>query len=191
MSNTNQTGRLVNNYLMMMALPLGLWFIVEYLMKCAAMRNIYLSLVTTPLMVVTPIALWYILRRLRRQILDDKISWFQAWTFGTQLMFFAGLIEALFIYIYNEFLFPNNLAEIQASMIAQYEESFETLRSAGAFSSMLSSIEDAIDIMREAPIASAIETAITQLSSDIFQGMLLMAVIAFIVRKREELEDID
>lgn len=191
MSNTNPIGRLVNNYLMMMALPLGIWFVAEYLLRCAAMRNIYLSFVTTPLMVVTPIALWYILRRLRRQILDDKISWFQAWTFGTQLMFFAGLIEALFIYIYNEFLFPTNLAEMQASLIAQYEESLETLRTAGAFSSMIAPMEDAIDVMREAPIASAIETAITQLSSDIFQGMLLMSVIAFIVRRTETFEDIE
>ena len=187
----NPTGRLVNNYLMKMALPLGIWFIVEYVLRCAATRNVLLSLVTTPMIIVTPIAVWYILRQLRRRLLEDRMSWFQAWTFGTQLMFYAGLLEALFVYIYNEFLYPNNLAEMQAAVITQYEESMATLRSAGAFSSMLSSIEDAIDIMREAPIASAIETAITQLSSDIFQGMLLMAVIAFIVRKREELEDID
>ena len=182
---------MVNNFLMKMALPLGIWFIVEYMLRCMATRNVLLSLVTTPLMVVTPIALWWVVRRLRRQLLDDHISWFQAWTFGTQLMFFASLIEALFIYIYNEFLYPNNLMEMQAAVIAQYEEAIATMQSAGAFSSMITPMQEAIDQMREMPVSSAIEAAITQLSTDIFQGMLLMAVIAFIVRRTEKFEDLE
>ena len=187
----NPLGRLVNNFLMKMALPLGIWFVIEYLLRNAAARNVLLSFITTPIMVVTPIALWFILRQLRRNILSDRLSWFQAWTFGTQVMFFAGLIEALFIYIYNEFLFPTNLMDMQAAVITQYEEALTALRTAGAFSSMIGPMEDAIDQLREMPVTTAIEAAISQLSTDIFYGMLLMAVIAFIVRKKEKFEDIE
>ena len=182
----NLLGRMVNNYLMKMALPMGIWFIIEYLLRNAAARNVLLSFITTPMLIVTPVALWYILRQLRRRFLDDRITGFQAWTFGTQLMFFAGLIEALFIYIYNEFLYPGNLAEVQQAMIAQYEEAANSLRTMGSFPSMLQPIQEAIDTMREMPVSSPIETAISQLSTDIFYGMLLMIPISLIVRKKGE-----
>ncbi len=184
----NPLGRMVNNYLMKMALPMGIWFIIEYLLKNAAARNVLLSFITTPMMIVTPIALWYILRRLRRQFLDDHMMGFQAWTFGTQLMFFAGLLEALFIYIFNEFLYPGNLAEVQEAMIMQYEEATTALRSMGSLTSILQPMEETLDAMREMPVASPIETAISQLSTDIFYGMILMIPIALIVRKKKVVE---
>ncbi len=187
----NQTGRMVNNFLMKMALPLGIWFIVEYVLRCMATRNVLLSFITTPMMLVTPIALYHVLRYLRRTILGNLMSWFQAWTFGTQLMFFAGLIEALFIYIYNEFLNPTNLMDMQAAVITQYEEALTTLRTSGAFSSLIGPLEESIDQLREMPVTTAIEAAISQLSTDIFYGMLMMAVIAFFVRKKEKFEDIE
>lgn len=180
----NPLGRLVNNYLMKMALPLGAWFIIEYLLRNAAARNVLLSLITTPMMVVTPIALWFILKQLRKKILGDRLFGFQAWTFGTQLMFYAGLLEALFIYLYNEFLFPTNLAEVQQAMILQYEEAASSLRAMGAFPNMLQPMQEMIDTMKEMSVSSPIETAISQLSTDIFYGMLLMIPIALIVRKK-------
>lgn len=180
----NLLGRMINNYLMKMALPMGVWFIIEYMLRNAAAHNVMLGLISTPMMIVTPIALWYIIRNLRRQFLDDRIAGFQAWTFGTQLMFFAGLIEALFIYIYNEFLFPGNLAEIQQALIAQYEDAAASIRSLGVMTSMLGTLEETIEAMKQMPVSSPIETAISQLSTDIFYGMILMIPIALIVRKK-------
>lgn len=180
----NLLGRMINNYLMKMALPMGVWFIIEYMLRNAAAHNVMLGLISTPMMIVTPIALWYIIRNLRRQFLDDRIAGFQAWTFGTQLMFFAGLIEALFIYIYNEFIFPGNLAEIQQALIAQYEDAAASIRSLGVMTSMLGTLEETIEAMKQMPVSSPIETAISQLSTDIFYGMILMIPIALIVRKK-------
>lgn len=185
----NLLGRMINNYLMKMALPMGVWFIIEYMLRNAAAHNVMLGLISTPMMIVTPIALWYIIRNLRRQFLDDRIAGFQAWTFGTQLMFFAGLIEALFIYIYNEFLFPGNLAEIQQALIAQYEDAAASIRSLGVMTSMLGTLEETIEAMKQMPVSSPIETAISQLSTDIFYGMILMIPIALIVRKKANPEN--
>lgn len=185
----NLLGRMINNYLMKMALPMGVWFIIEYMLRNAAAHNVMLGLISTPMMIVTPIALWYIIRNLRRQFLDDRIVGFQAWTFGTQLMFFAGLIEALFIYIYNEFIFPCNLAEIQQALIAQYEDAAASIRSLGVMTSMLGTLEETIEAMKEMPVSSPIETAISQLSTDIFYGMILMIPIALIVRKKANPEN--
>ena len=185
----NLLGRMINNYLMKMALPMGVWFIIEYMLRNAAAHNVLLGLISTPMMIVTPIALWYIIRNLRRQFLDDRIAGFQAWTFGTQLMFFAGLIEALFIYIYNEFIFPGNLAEIQQALIAQYEDAAASIRSLGVMTNMLGTLEETIEAMKQMPVSSPIETAISQLSTDIFYGMILMIPIALIVRKKANPEN--
>lgn len=185
----NLLGRMINNYLMKMALPMGVWFIIEYMLRNAAAHNVMLGFISTPMMIVTPIALWYIIRTLRRQFLDDRIAGFQAWTFGTQLMFFAGLIEALFIYIYNEFIFPGNLAEIQQALIAQYEDAAASIRSLGVMTNMLGTLEETIEAMKQMPVSSPIETAISQLSTDIFYGMILMIPIALIVRKKANPEN--
>ncbi len=182
----NPLGKLVNEFLMKWALPLGLFFIVEYWVRNASATNVLLGLFTFPMMLVTPVALWWLLRKLRRTVLSDMMLGIQAWSFGVQLMFFAGLIESLFIYVYNQFLFPANLYEVQQATIAQYEEVYAMFQSLGTMQAYLPTLQQAIDLLKEAPVSSAIETAITSLSNEIFIGMILMVPIAFIVRKRPQ-----
>ncbi len=171
----NPLGKLVNEFLMKWALPLGLFFIVEYWVRNASATNVLLGLFTFPMMLVTPVALWWLLRKLRRTVLSDMMLGIQAWSFGVQLMFFAGLIESLFIYVYNQFLFPANLYEVYAM--------FQSL---GTMQAYLPTLQQAIDLLKEAPVSSAIETAITSWANEIFIGMILMVPIAFIVRKRPQ-----
>lgn len=180
----NPLGRQVNEFLMKAALPLGLWFIVEQLVRYQMSHNVMLSMLLVPMMALLPFALWWILRRLRRQVLGDAITWMQAWSFGTQLMFFSGLIEALFIYTYNEFLVPGNLLDMQQGLLMQTEQSLKAIQDAGIMAGAESQLRDAIEQMRQMPIASPIESAINQLSSDIFYGMMLMIPIAFLISRK-------
>lgn len=180
----NPLGRMVNNYLMKWALPLAGWFIVEYLVRNASSTNMMLGLLSFPMMMVTVWALWWIIRKLRREILADCIHGIQAWSFGVQLMFFAGLIEALFIYIYNEYLFPGNLVAVQQAAIAQYESVLGQLTEMGAYQSWIPKFQETLDAMKEMPLQSAIDTAIGSLSNDIFAGMFIMIPLALILRKR-------
>ncbi len=175
---------LVNNYLMKMAVPLGTWFIVEYLIKNAIYSNMLLSFLVFPMMVVTPIAIWWILRKLRREALYDSILGIQAWSFGVQLMFYASLIEALFIYVYNEFIKPGNLHAIQQAAIAQYEDVQKTLLASEGFAKYAPRFQEAVDALKEAPVLSPIETAITSLSNNLFFAIILLIPIALIVRKK-------
>ena len=183
----NPLGRQINEYLMRMALPLGLLFIVEYLISCAALHHMMLGLLVWPLKLCVPVALWWVIRRIRQIYLCNAIPGFTAWTFGTQLMFFAGLLEAMFIYVYNEFLRPGNLAAVQQGMIEQYQNVYNELQQLGMYKESLPTLQQMIDKMKEAPVSSAIETAISTLSSDIFVGMLLMIPIALIVRRKPNL----
>jgi len=182
MPQANPYARMVNDYLMKMALPLGIWFIVLYLLRNLAASHVTLVLVTTPLALVTPIALWWILRRLREQ-LGGYMMGFQLWVFGVQLMFFAGLIEGLFIYVYNEFLKPGNLVRVQEAAIRQYEDVIGTLKPTGQYDSWLQVFQEQLDALKEAPLLSPIETAVSTLSQDMFIGMILMIPIALILRR--------
>lgn len=181
MLQANPYARMVNDYLTRMALPLGVWFISTYLLRNLAATHVMLSLVSTPLALITPFALWKILRRLR-EILGGYILGFQVWIYGVQLMFFAGLIEGLFIYVYNEFLRPGNLIMVQNAAIQQYEEVLTTLQSMGGYENWVPMFQETLNTMKEAPLMSPIETAISTLSNDMFIGMMLMIPIALILR---------
>lgn len=182
MLQANPIARMVNDYLMKMALPLGLWFIALNLLRYAATSNVALSMIATPLALVTPVALWWIIKQLRNK-LGGFILGFQAWIYGVQLMFFAGLIEGLFIYVYNQFIRPGNLKIIYDASIAQYENVLATLKSLGGYESWIPKFEETLDLMKAEPVLSAIETAITTLSNDMFFGMILMIPISLIVRR--------
>lgn len=181
--------RTINNYLMRLALPLAVWFIVEYMERIAATHNLMLQLLTLPMMCATPFLAWYIIKQLRDRVMGGVISGLEAWTFGTQLFFFAGLIEAMFIYLYNEYMSSNNLFEMQQALIAQYEEVTTLLSEtqsggfAGQYSQMM---KDTVEVLKEAPIPSAIEAAVNQLSSTLFQGLFLMIPLSLILRHKNK-----
>ena len=180
----NPKGAAINQYLMKIALLLGGYFIIEYMVHNYSATNILFGLLNLPMMAITVILVYCIIRNLRDKLFDGKIAGFIAWTFGVQLMFFAGLIEAAFIYVYNEFIVPTNLVTVHDQLIAQYEEVLTTLETTGIGSSMISMMQETIELLKQTPVASAIETAITMLSNDIFYGMIIMTFLAPIIRKK-------
>ncbi len=185
----NPKGVTVNQFLMKTALPLGGYFIIEYLIRNYTASNIFLGLLNLPMMAVTAVLLFLSIRKLRDLLLDGQISGFMAWTFGVQLMFFAGLIEAAFIYLFNEFLVPTNLVTVHNQLVAQYESALTTIEGMASASNMAASmipmVKEMIELLKDTPVATAIETAISMLSNDIFYGMLIMAFVAPIVRKKK------
>lgn len=180
----NPKGAAINQYLMKIALLLGGYFIIEYMVHNYSATNILFGLLNLPMMAITVILVYCIIRNLRDKLFDGKIAGFIAWTFGVQLMFFAGLIEAAFIYVFNEFIVPTNLVTVHDQLIAQYEEVLTTLETTGIGSSMISMMQETIELLKQTPVASAIETAITMLSNDIFYGMIIMTFLAPIIRKK-------
>lgn len=178
---------MVNNYLMKMALPLAVWFVAEYLLRNAAMSSIMANMLTVPMMLVTPYIVFRILKSLRQKLLSGMMLGIQAWTFGVQLSFFAGLLEALFIYVYNEFLFPTAIADNLQATIALYEQMMAQLKETGAYSWMWNTFEQTLETLKEAPVPSAIETAISALSNEIMLAMFYMIPVALIVRKKPDM----
>lgn len=178
---------MVNNYLMRAALPLAAWFVAEYMLRNAAASSLTLNVVAVPLMVVTPILLWRYLRKLRDELLGGMMLGIQAWVFGVQMAFFAGLIEALYIYIFNEWIQPGNIAAVQAATTEMYGSMLDQLKQTGAYSTWWADFEETLKQLKEMPVPSAIESAISALSNEIMMAMFYMIPLALFLRRRPKM----
>lgn len=187
MFQKNPLGVMVNNYLMRAALPLAVWFIAEYMIRNAASTNLLLSMVMVPLMLVTPIVIWRLLKKLRDELLGGYMLGIQAWMFGVQIAFFAGLIEALYIYVFNEWVRPGNIAAVQQATVDFYASMLDQLKETGAYTSWWSDFESTLTQLKEMPVPSAIETAISSLSNEIMMAMFYMIPLALFLRRKPKM----
>ena len=115
---------------------LSLYFMIEYVFTVWSTHHIFLSLVHVPMMFLTVVLLFLLMRPIRLFFADEGLSGLRAWTYGVQLMFFAGLLEALFVYIYNTWLYPDNLFEMHSAVISQYRQAIDMMQQANAEQTM-------------------------------------------------------
>ncbi len=156
---------------------LGLFFIVEYWISIQVPTHLFLALVALLLKCVTPVALYYILRRLRDTWLDGELSGFAAWIYGVRVMLFAALPEAAFIYVYHQFIDPEALLQIMQTTVGQLE------KIQAVFGDQYLDTAT-IDLYRNAEIPSAIQTAVNMITQDMMLGIFLMFAIAPLVKRR-------
>ena len=107
----------IHQFLMKHAPFLALFFIVEYTLSFAVIQFPVLALLLLPMKFVTPFLLYWFIKKLRNQELGGVIRGLHAWTYGVQLMLFAGLIEAAFIFVYHSVIDPDAAA---VSMVWSY-----------------------------------------------------------------------
>jgi hypothetical protein len=167
----------VSQYLMKAAFALSLFFIVEYCLSIYMTSHLWMGGVVLLLKCVTPVALYYILRRLRQQLPGAPFPGLVAWSLGVRVMLFAALPEAAFIYVYHQFIDPSALCRI-AQQTVQQLESLQQMVGADYLST------ETIDLYRQMEVPTAIETAVNTLSQDVMIGIFLMLIIAPIVRRK-------
>lgn len=181
-----ERSRQASQAVMKYALPLGLWFIVEYITLIASTHNLMFSMLRVPMMVITLLLVFYLVYRIRKKIYSDRFTARQSWLYSLQLMFYAGLIEAVFIFIINKWIMPGNLAEMQAALLAQYEELSNTLKESNSLPALSSIYAQAMETLRESPVETPINTAIGQLSNDVITGMIIGIPIGMILRTKPQ-----
>lgn len=162
------------------ALILGSFFIFEYIVRCKMFSNQWISYFILPLAFMTPVLIFVILRSMRDKYCDGYIYRRVTWIYGNRLMLLSALVEAFFIYIYNEFIAPDNLASVQSAMASQLESSINE------FGKVISvdTLTQYLSLLKETPIPSAIEAAKDSFISTLFYGCILILLISFIVKGR-------
>lgn len=166
---------------------LSLYFMIEYVFTVWSTHHIFLSLVHVPMMFLTVVLLFLLMRPIRLFFADEGLSGLRAWTYGVQLMFFAGLLEALFVYIYNTWLYPDNLFEMHSAVISQYRQAIDMMQQANAeqtMPSLMQMLKDSQTMIEETPVPTPIEAAMQALSNDITYGIFWMIPISLILRTK-------
>lgn len=181
----NPIGKQINEYLMRMAPFVALWYLLEVVVKELGYAHLLFSALTLPMMCFTPFFIGKIIVKLRKDWFCNVMTGFQAWTFGVQCAFYAALIEAFVLYIYNAFLDPSHLATAQAALIAQYETAYRYIEQTHLYDSALPKFQETLDMLKDTPVPSAIDESITLLSNEIFLAMIFMVPTALVIRKKD------
>ena len=181
----------LSQHMLQVALTLGLWFVAEYFITVLSTHNILLAALRTPLMLVMPVALCFILHRIRKQYFEDEeFGRFRCWYYGVQVMFYAGLIEAFAIAIYNQWISPDNLTEMHNAMIAQYEDISKMYAENPDVKQIMPGLsqtfEDMVNVLKETEVETPFSAAITMLSNDIFYGCIWSIPFCFILHRKKK-----
>lgn len=191
-----KVSRQCSYYITHAAFYIGLWFILEYFVTVLASRNIYWNLLRTPMMLITPIIIFYHLHRLRKIAVGTfcNLGIF-TFMFAIQLMTFAGILEAGCIAIYNQWINPENLYEMQHGMIVQYEELIANIAndpaSTAAYAVIKEPTEAMINELKNAPIQSPFNASVSLFSSDLTCGFFWGLIFAFFMRRKPSESYID
>ena len=110
-------------YMMKVALPLGIWFYIEYMLLIQSFFSPAVTILRVPLMATLPLLLYWIVRTMRKRFFDGiRFHTFHGWFFCVNIMFFAGLIDAFGVLIYNKYVSPDNLITIHNAAVAQFRD---------------------------------------------------------------------
>ena len=179
-------------YMMKVALPLGIWFYIEYLLMIQAVHSPIVGMIRMPLMALLPILLYWIVKTMRKRFFEGvRFHIFHGWFFCVNVMFFAGLIDAFGVLIYNKYISPDNLAALQEAALAQLQSTQALLEqnkelTQGFGAKIMSIFNESATTLKETPIPSAAEAALKQLSDDVFSGMFWGVPLGFLLRRKVE-----
>ena len=179
-------------YMMKVALPLGIWFYIEYMLLIQSFFSPAVTILRVPLMATLPLLLYWIVRTMRKRFFDGvRFHTFHGWFFCVNIMFFAGLIDAFGVLIYNKYVSPDNLITIHNAAVAQFRDIQSFLGSSpemkqGFGPKLLSFFNENAKVLEETPIPTAVEAALKQLSDDIFSGMFWGVPLGLLLRRKIE-----
>jgi hypothetical protein len=179
-------------YMMKVALPLGIWFYIEYMLLIQSFFSPAVTILRVPLMATLPLLLYWIVRTMRKRFFDGvRFHTFHGWFFCVNIMFFAGLIDAFGVLVYNKYVSPDNLITIHNAAVAQFRDIQSFLGSSpemkqGFGPKLLSFFNENAKVLEETPIPTAVEAALKQLSDDIFSGMFWGVPLGLLLRRKIE-----
>lgn len=199
MTSTQPAKRaLAAEYTMKAGFILGLYFLVEYLIRIFTIRHLSYAMFEIPfvtlvvhlvLLGLTVYFLYLCVYPLSIIFRKEGLGAFRAWTYGVQVMFFAGLIEALFVYILNSWILPDNLQLMNQAVIDAFQQSIEQWKQTQtdqALPALMETLQETQKQLNEMPVQTPIQAAVQTLSNDISYGIFLMIPLSFIVRKKKQ-----
>jgi len=178
-------------FCMRFGLVLGALYATQYMLVVLTSRNVFYSLLHTLVCFGTPILLGIACHLLRKNIFTDSFSWGRCWLMGLRVVFYGAILEAAFVVIYNKWLNPTNLFEMQQGLLNQYESLNQMMQAAennplGSMSEMLS---QSVETLKNQTIPSPIEAGFSALSNDLVSGAFWMTILSCIFYRKNRVAD--
>ena len=182
-----------SQFTMKVAFFFGLWFVVTYLIGNYMTGDIFWILVRFLIALITPIALFFIVEKVRDKFYDDMgMSKLRGWYLCMKVMLLAGMIEAVGIGVYNQWINPDALTQLYESRIAELSHCIENLHYSNEkndlIESALPALEANLDDLKHMPQLTPFENALNHLSLDVTWGMLMGIPICFMLYKNPRIE---
>jgi len=165
------------SHAMRSGLVLGGLMVVSYLLSATFVKNIPVQFLLGLIGLIVSIwVIFYFTRKFDKDVLKGEISYVSALSYGFYMFFFAGMIVALFLYIYLRYLDPNFLTELGNSFI-QYYKDHHLLEDSiiKQFEAQLSGLE----------VPTPAQTAIASLWTFSFTGFIIVLFTSIFFRKKK------
>ena len=192
----------VTQYTMYASLLFGLWFIAEYLYIVYTMGgNPIYTIMRVPLSLLTPVLLFFIVKRIRDIFYQGHgFRRLRGWFLCMQVMFLAGMIEAMGLIVYNKWIDPDNLVTMHAmqeteneNLINQVDQQLQSGAVNGsirtAMESMQTVLKQNLNALKDMDILTPFEAGVGQLSNDVMLGMLIGIPICLILYRKDTEND--
>lgn len=185
MENVNKTVA-AQQITMMFGAMFGVWFAMGYLASLAALTNPAIAMAIMLLKIVSVVALFLAVRYLRNKVFPTNFTWLQSFVYGIQIAAFAGILDAFFVYVYNEWIYPENLQTIWQTSISQLNTQISQLRQMGGgmMKSAVEGLQVAVRQLEEEGCGTPIKTAMGILAQDIQFGFIWMIIFSFFLRRK-------
>jgi len=119
----------------------------------------------------------------RNNLLDGKITFSQAFTFGVLIIVFSSVISSLYSYIFNKFIDPEYSHRIMTMM---QDKTYQYMTSKGVPENQ---IDQAMKSFEDRGIPSPLETLKSSLIFGIIGGAIMSLISSAIVKKNVKGED--
>jgi hypothetical protein len=153
---------------------IAFFFVLDYLFP----NNYIVSLLSMAGFFATPVLCYQLAKRYRDKAFDGYIRFWQVWSFGISLFFFAALIMSVLYYVRFQFLQPDYIAKAMSQSIQMLEQ--------------MKYPQKYIDAMINYGVPTTIQLVLTYLWMYIIGGAILFLIISpMVARKKDDLPPTD
>jgi len=173
---------------MRFGLAIGALFIVQYVLVILTSRNVFYSLLHTLVCLGTPILLGIACHSLRKNIFTDEFPWGRCWMTGLQIVFYGAILETAFVVIYNQWIDPTNLYEMQKGLLAQYDGLNQMMQATdnNPLGSMSEMLNQSVETLKNQAIPTPIEAGFSAMSNDLVSGAFWMTILSFFFYRKNK-----
>jgi len=162
------------DYALILGGYIAIFFILDYLFP----NNSIVSLLSMGGFLATPMVCFQLAKRYRDLALGGYIRYWQVWSFGIWLFFFAALLMSVLYYVRYQFLQPDFIAKAMNQSIQLLQQ--------------MKYPQKYVDAMINYGVPTTIKLVLTYLWMYIIGGALLFLLISpMVARKKDDLPPID